>query len=110
MTPTRIGIGKYYWGIGASLIALLAGGWLIVAPFALGYQAGNTGGWTDMTHNDVWVGIGVVILSAAGLAFFARALVAELRSAGVVRARPRRQAQPQRAGTEQPPRGKQLHA
>jgi hypothetical protein len=92
MTPTRIRVGKYYWGMGASLITLLGGGWLVLAPFALGYQAGNTGGWTDMTQNDVWAGIGVVLLSAAGLALFARALVAELRSAGVVRERPRRQA------------------
>ena len=103
MTPTRIPLGKYYWGMGASLITLLTGGWLILAPFALGYQAHNTGSWTDMTENDVWVGAGVVILSVAGLVFFARALVAALRAGGVVRARPRPQPQAQpRPVVEQP--------
>ena len=94
MTPTRIPVGKYYWGMGASLITLLTGGWLILAPFALGYQAQHTGSWTDMTENDVWVGAGVVILSMAGLVFFARALVAALRAGGVLRARPRARPRP----------------
>lgn len=95
MTPTRISVGKYYWGMGASVITLLTGGWLILAPFALGYQAGNAGSWTDMTMNDFWVGCGVVLVSLAGLALFARALVAALRAGGVVRARPRPQPRPQ---------------
>ena len=86
MTPTRITVGKYYWGMGASLVTLLTGGWLILAPFALGFQAHTAGSWTDMTENDLWVGAGVVLLSVAGLVFFARGLVAALRAGGVVRA------------------------
>jgi hypothetical protein len=94
---TRVSLGEYYWGLGASLLTLLAGGWLILAPFALGYQAGTTGGWTDMTQNDFWVGCGLVLIAVAGLVFFTRGLVAALRAAGVVRARPRPHAKPQPA-------------
>lgn len=88
MGSTHIPMGKYYWGIGASLLTLLAGGWLILAPFALGYQAGNSGSWTATTMNDFWVGIGLVIVAAACLMAFALALVGTLRSAGVVAVRP----------------------
>src|SRR5215470_1325626 len=63
MTPTKIPTGKYYWGLGASLLTLLIGGWLILAPFALGYQNGNSGSWTAMPQNDVWAGCGVVLVS-----------------------------------------------
>lgn len=93
----RVSLGKYYWGMAASVIMLLTGGWLVLAPFALGYQAHNTGSWTDMTQNDIWFGIGTVIVSLAALALFVRSLVAALRDAGVVRARPKPQPQTQPA-------------
>lgn len=94
MTRTRINVGKYYWGMGASLLALLTGAWLVLAPFALGYQAHNTGSWTDMTMNDFWVGCGVVLVSVAGLVAFTRGLVGELRAAGVVPSPSKPQPQP----------------
>src|SRR5579884_4064115 len=88
---TRVSVGKYYWGMGASLVTLLTGGWLVLAPFALGYQAHNSGSWTDMTQNDIWFGIGAVLVSLAALALFARGLVGALRAAEVIHARPKPQ-------------------
>jgi hypothetical protein len=90
MKPTHIPVGKYYWGIGACLLTLLTGLWLILAPFALRYQSGNTGAWAATTMNDFWVGIGVAIVAGAGLVLFVLALVGTLQSAGVLPVRRRR--------------------
>ena len=61
MRPT---IGKYIWGMTASLIILLAGGWLILASFALGYQPYGVD-WVSQTMNDFWVGIPVAVVALA---------------------------------------------
>lgn len=94
MTPTRVPIGKYCWGLGASALALLTGAWLILAPFALGYQS-YSASWTSATKNDFWFGIGIVVISAAGLALFTVSLLGALRASGVVQPRPKPQPQPQ---------------
>jgi hypothetical protein len=87
---TRITIGKYIWGMVASLIILLAGGWLILAPFALGYQAYGAD-WVSQTTNDFWVGIPVAVVALVSFALFFAALVAALRTSGVLLAQPRPQ-------------------
>ncbi len=92
-TPRRVPLSRYYWGLGACLLTLLTGAWLILAPFALGYQAYGAA-WTSATKNDFWFGLGIVVVSAAGLALFAGSLVGALRAAGVVQPRPRPQPQP----------------
>ena len=51
MTPNRLALGKYYWGIGASLLALLADARLILAPFVLAAQPVGAG-WSPGTIND----------------------------------------------------------
>jgi hypothetical protein len=49
----------------AGVIALFAaGGWLVAAPFALGYQPAGTA-WTGATRTDVIAG---AVLAAAGFA------------------------------------------
>lgn len=78
----------YCWTIGAALATLLAGAWLILAPFALGYQPA-TGVWTPATANDVWCGALLVVVALARLLLVGRALLADLRAIGVVSARPR---------------------
>jgi len=87
---TRITIGKYIWGMVASLIILLAGGWLILAPFALGYQAYGAD-WVSQTTNDFWVGIPVAVVALVSFALFFASLLAALRASGVLLAQPRPQ-------------------
>src|SRR5437763_761845 len=79
--PTTITLGKYFWGLGASLLALLIGAWLMVAPFALGYQPYGDS-WTGATTNDFWLGLAVVVVSLVGLALFAGSLLVALRGMG----------------------------
>lgn len=86
MVAWKVGIGKYFVGIGASLIALLAGGWLMLAPFAIGFQAG--GAWTKATKVDVFTGAGVAAVALLGFLLFAGSLQGELKAAGIIRPKP----------------------
>ncbi|HYT34350.1 MAG TPA: hypothetical protein VEL69_04895 [Ktedonobacteraceae bacterium] len=86
MHTTRPTIGKYIWGMTASLIILLAGGWLILAPFALGYQPYGAD-WVNQTTNSFVVGICVALVALLALALFFMSLLGSLRAAGVLAAR-----------------------
>ncbi|HET8628502.1 MAG TPA: hypothetical protein VFL91_13860 [Thermomicrobiales bacterium] len=97
----RVNLGKHYWVLAVGLVTLLIGAWLMIAPFALGYQPYGAG-WADATLNDFWFGLGVVLVSLAGLVLFALALLGDLRAAGVVRPRPRPQPVARRAAPEAP--------
>ncbi len=89
MQTQHFSFGKHFWGLAASFITLLVGGWLMLAPYALGFQAyGAT--WTNQTILDFWTGLAVALISLVGLAAFAAALVGELRRAGLIQERPRR--------------------
>src|SRR5579863_823406 len=91
MPTTRPAIGKYICGMVASLIIFLAGGWLILAPFALGYQSSGAD-WVNQTTNDFVTGIPVAVVALVGFAFFFVSLLGSLRAAGVLSARQRPQA------------------
>jgi hypothetical protein len=92
MLITRPTLGKYLVGMGASLLLFLAGGWLILAPFALGYQPYGAD-WVNQTTADFATGIPVVV-ALVGFAFFFASLLGALRAAGVLAARkPAEQAQ-----------------
>jgi hypothetical protein len=75
-----------------SLIILLAGGWLILAPFALGYQPYGAD-WVSQTTNDFWVGIPVAVVALVSFMLFFVSLIASLRAAGVLLVQPRLQQQ-----------------
>src|SRR5437868_15210546 len=92
MQTTRPSIGKYVCGIAASLIIFLAGGWLVLAPFALGYQPYGAD-WVSQTTNDFATGIPVAVVALLSFAFFFLSLLGALRAAGILAARQRRQAQ-----------------
>lgn len=92
MPTTRITLSKYICGMVASLIIFLAGGWLILAPFALGYQAYGAS-WDSQTTNDFVTGIPVAVIALISFAFFFRSLLGALRAAGILAARQRPQAQ-----------------
>jgi hypothetical protein len=92
MLTTRLTLGKYICGMVASLIIFLAGGWLILAPFALGYQPYGAD-WTTQTVNDFATGIPVAVVALASFALFFISLIGSLRASGVLVSRP--QPQPQ---------------
>jgi hypothetical protein len=74
---------RLIFGLGWALAAGLAGGWLALAPWALGEQGG--GDWTTVTKNEFFSGIGLIVLALAGVAIVAVQTVRSLRSAGVIR-------------------------
>ncbi|PZS20290.1 MAG: hypothetical protein DLM54_05795 [Acidimicrobiales bacterium] len=67
----------------ASVVAAMAGGWLIVAPFALAYRP-KGGSWDHTTEVDVWTGVGVVVVALVCLAATSVATVADLRARGAL--------------------------
>src|SRR5256885_12655290 len=91
MQRTRPTLGKYVCGMAASLIIFLAGGWLILAPFALGYQPYGAD-WVSQTTNDFVTGILVAVVALVSFAFFFLSLLGALRTAGVIVTGPRAQA------------------
>lgn len=91
MSVTRPSPGKYVCGMVASLVIFLAGGWLILAPFALGYQPYGAD-WVSQTTNDFVVGICVAVVALVAFVLFFFSLLGSLRASGVIAARPRSQA------------------
>jgi hypothetical protein len=81
-------------GAVASLLAMLGGLWLILAPFALGIQPKNTD-WTHETITNVWSGIGLGVLGLIGLVTFATALLQHLATQGMITPRKARASSPQ---------------
>jgi hypothetical protein len=85
MRTTRLSLSKYIWGMAASLIIFLAGGWLILAPFALGYQPYGAS-WDSQTTNDFVTGIPVAVVALVSFVFFFLSLLGALRAAGILAA------------------------
>jgi hypothetical protein len=86
MQSTRPALSKYICGMAASLIIFLAGGWLILAPFALGYQPYGAS-WVDQTTNNFVTGIPVAVVALAAFALFFASLIGSLRAGGILAAR-----------------------
>ena len=85
MRTTHFTLSKYICGTVASLIIFLAGGWLVLAPFALGYQPYGAS-WDSQTTNDFATGIPVAVLALVSFAFFFFSQLGALRSAGILAA------------------------
>lgn len=83
MKTTRPSLGKYVCGIAASLIIFLAGGWLILAPFALGYQPYGAD-WASQTTNSFVMGICVAVLALVAFGLFFYSLLGSLRATEVL--------------------------
>ena len=83
MAIGKIHTGMNLWGAAMSLITLLTGAWLMVAPFALGYQRSGAN-WTSATGNSFWIGLAIVVVSLAGVQLFAWSAVRQARQAGVL--------------------------
>jgi len=67
----------------ASLIIFLAGGWLILAPFALGYQPYGAD-WVSQTTNSFILGICVAVVALVAFVLFFYSLLGSLRATGVL--------------------------
>jgi hypothetical protein len=78
-----------------SLLGILGGAWLMLAPTFHAYQPAGAD-WIDATYVDFWTGIALVVVSVVGLVAYLLGLVAELRRRGILKERPRPQ-QPQYA-------------
>lgn len=77
---------KHFIGMVGALLGALAGGWLMVAPFALAYQPEGAN-WADPTFTDFWTGLALVIISLVGLIAYGSGLIEELRERGIMRRR-----------------------
>jgi hypothetical protein len=84
---------RFYVGILGGIAGVLGGAWLIVAPFALGYQPENAD-WADATKVDVFTGTGILVLGLVSVAAFAAGLAATLRAEGALPPKARRAAPP----------------
>ena len=100
---------RLVFGLGWALFTGLAGGWLILAPWALGEQGG--GDWTTVTRNEVFTGLGLIALAILAVAVLAAQTVRSLREAGVIEpARPARPPRAEAGGTSSPEMEKALIA
>jgi hypothetical protein len=78
---------KYVFGMVGALGGMLAGGWLMLAPFALAYQPSGAA-WANPTYTDFWSGLAILVVSLFGLLMYVLGLVGELRRQGIIE-RPR---------------------
>lgn len=75
-------------GAVAAMLAVVAGLWLVLAPFALGFQPDGAD-WSDQTWTDVGTGAGLGLVGLVGLLASATALYQHLVDHGLVTRRPR---------------------
>ncbi|MEQ4720237.1 hypothetical protein [Nonomuraea sp. B19D2] len=80
---------RKFVGTVAAALAVLAGLWLMIAPFALGTQPENAD-WTNATRSEFFTGLGVVVVGLIGAICFVAAIYAELVARGLVVVRQRR--------------------
>lgn len=80
---TAVGLGAHFVGAVGGLLSALAGFWLMVAPFALAYQAENEA-WADPTIADFWAGVVVIAISLIGLLSYVWGIFDELRERGLL--------------------------
>ena len=70
------------FGLGWALATGLAGGWMILSPWALGEQAGRD--WTVVTRAQFFTGLGLIALALTAVVLVAAQAVSALREAGVI--------------------------
>ncbi|MBV9453215.1 MAG: hypothetical protein JOZ19_03710 [Rubrobacter sp.] len=77
---------KYLFGTVGALGGMLAGAWLMLAPFALAYQPSGAA-WTEPTYTDFWSGLAILVISLMGLTMYVLDLLGELRHRGIIERR-----------------------
>lgn len=63
--------------VGALVLLLVAGGWLVAAPFLLHYQPAGAH-WTGATRLSLWFGVGLLGLAVLSLAGYVSAALREV--------------------------------
>jgi hypothetical protein len=94
--PPPVSVAAPGLGVVGAVVALLAGGWLMYAPFAFGYQPSGAD-WTDATTSTFWTGLGLAVIAVLAMAVLAGGLVAALRARGALPPRRRPAAPPEAA-------------
>ncbi|MFG6194126.1 hypothetical protein [Nonomuraea sp. JJY05] len=84
---------RKFVGAVAAALAVLAGLWLMIAPFALGTQPEDAD-WTNTTQSEFFTGLGVAVVGLIGAICFVLAIYEELVVRGLVVVR-RRQPEPE---------------
>lgn len=79
---------RKFVGSVAATLALIAGLWLMIAPFALGTQPEGAD-WTDPTKSQFFTGLGVAIVALIAVAVFVAAIYEDLVVRGLVTVRQR---------------------
>lgn len=85
---------RKFVGTVASVLALVAGLWLMIAPFALGTQPENAD-WTDPTTSEFFTGLVIAVVALAGALAFAASIHEELVARGLVTVRRRPEPEPE---------------
>ncbi|NUP01441.1 MAG: hypothetical protein HOV96_37670 [Nonomuraea sp.] len=85
---------RKFVGAVAAALAILAGLWLMIAPFALGTQPENAD-WTDPTTTEFFSGLGVAVLGLVGVIGFVLAIYEELVVRGLVTVKQRPEPEPE---------------
>ncbi|MFI6631344.1 hypothetical protein ACIBI7_20940 [Nonomuraea fuscirosea] len=80
---------RKFVGTVAAALAVLAGLWLMIAPFALGTQPEDAD-WTNATQSEFFTGLGVAVVGLVGAIAFVLAIREELVLRGLVQPRPRK--------------------
>jgi hypothetical protein len=73
------------FGLGWSVILGVAGGWLVLSPWALGDQ--GSGDWSTVTRTEVGSGLGLILLALIGIGLVVADVVGWMRASGLVRER-----------------------
>ncbi|MBE1589140.1 hypothetical protein ACFPOI_35085 [Nonomuraea angiospora] len=79
---------RKFVGAVAAALAVLAGLWLMIAPFALGSQPEDAD-WTNTTQSEFFTGLGVAVVGLIGAICFVLAIYEELVARGLVEVRQR---------------------
>ncbi|GAA1618117.1 hypothetical protein GCM10009733_013050 [Nonomuraea maheshkhaliensis] len=80
---------RKFVGAVAAALAVLAGLWLMIAPFALGSQPEDAD-WTNATQSEFFTGLGVAVVGLVGAVAFVLAIREELVLRGLVEPKPRK--------------------
>lgn len=96
--------GAYLTGIAGGAAVALIGVWLVVAPFAFGYQPDGVD-WIEATTVGVITGIGLLVAGLAVTALLVRALRAHLAACGYTKPKPKTRDATSDPGAGEPAQG-----
>ncbi|MFI6921375.1 hypothetical protein ACIBIZ_15580 [Nonomuraea spiralis] len=85
---------RKFVGAVAAALAVMAGLWLMIAPFALGTQPENAD-WTGPTTSEFFSGLGVTVFGLVGVIGFVLAIHEELVVRGLVAVKQRVEPEPE---------------